>query len=337
MEISPPQIDIVAVHGLGANPKKTWVGNINRAGGENGEAVNWLQDLSMLPSVVPSSRIFTFNYESKWLREGPVQRLPPLGEQLLSLLSHARPSLRDRSTPLLFIGHSFGGLVVQQASVAAHIPGSPFSHLAASTSGALFLGTPHRGTEMVDYVLTITKAAQAFGLPASDSLLKDLAANSEVLRALVNTFTSIARASHCEIVCCFEQKPSVFIRGNGVSRWLFKRLKHLVVDERSACIDGYQRLAIAANHSGLNKFSGPGDGNFQIVSSAIRELAAKSHGAIKSRKGFATAAIKDEKALSREILEWIAPVNPDVAFQRALDSRELGTGEWLTEHESFVK
>lgn len=49
---------IVAVHGIGADPDKTWTA---AKGG-----VNWLTDPRMLPKAVPSARIMRFGYRSSW-------------------------------------------------------------------------------------------------------------------------------------------------------------------------------------------------------------------------------------------------------------------------------
>ena len=329
-----PQVDVVAVHGLGANPERTWVGNINQSiGNGNPSAVKWLEDHQMLPSIIPRARISTFNYESNWLREGPIQKLPSLAEQLLSLLSNSRRSSHARSLPLVFVGHSFGGLVVEQALVAASIPGSPFAHLAASTSGMLFLGTPHRGSRMADYAVTLARAARTFGFAASDSLLKDITAYSEVLQALLGNFSSIARAHQYQIVCCFEQLPSNLLRGT----WLKTSFQDLVVDEHSACIDGYQRIAIAADHSGLNKFAGPKDGNFQLVSNAISDLVFKSIKVAASYEQQTIPEATESKQVSQSILGWLAPINPDIGLSRAIEARQAGTGDWFLVHKSFVE
>jgi hypothetical protein len=87
---------VVAVHGLGANPGSTWHGK-PKADNPNSKT-NWLSDSHMLPAIVPNSRIWNFNYESNWLRAGPIQRLPTLTGQLLALLSQHRHSV----SPLQF-------------------------------------------------------------------------------------------------------------------------------------------------------------------------------------------------------------------------------------------
>jgi hypothetical protein len=40
----------------------------------------------MLPSVVPSSAIWTFHYNSSWQSDAPLERLPNLADKLLLIL-----------------------------------------------------------------------------------------------------------------------------------------------------------------------------------------------------------------------------------------------------------
>ena len=91
-------ISIVAVHGLGANPRSAWTykpnsppnssywfGRSSHLGACSEEAAHWLKDF--LPEKIPCARIFCFEYESKWLGCGlPEPSLPALGEGLLEAL-----------------------------------------------------------------------------------------------------------------------------------------------------------------------------------------------------------------------------------------------------------
>ncbi len=89
---------IIAVHGLGANPNKTWSfqHNFNSKSEKhqsptqpcNGESTMWLKDL--LPRHVPTARIMTFNYASKWLRDAPRENIRPLASRLLANIDDVR-------------------------------------------------------------------------------------------------------------------------------------------------------------------------------------------------------------------------------------------------------
>lgn len=68
----------------------------------------------MLPAVVPKSRIVAYNYDSKWHANASQTRLRLCGEDLVRNLHAFRESERNR--PIIFIGHSLGGLIVQNVS-----------------------------------------------------------------------------------------------------------------------------------------------------------------------------------------------------------------------------
>ncbi len=65
----------------------------------------------MLPAVVPKARIWAYNYDSKWHADAPQTRLQLCGEDLIRSIYNVRRDMSDR--PVIFIGHSLGGLVIQ--------------------------------------------------------------------------------------------------------------------------------------------------------------------------------------------------------------------------------
>ena len=74
-------VDVVAVHGIGANPDYTWMIS----------GVNWLQDPSMLPQALPKARIMRFGYASRWFGEETIrQSLPSIANSFLSALCEER-------------------------------------------------------------------------------------------------------------------------------------------------------------------------------------------------------------------------------------------------------
>jgi hypothetical protein len=81
----------------------------------------------MLPRQFPTARIITFRYKSQWFSDGAIKiSLSSIADDLLGDLEASRkvrmphnvPNQTDRqrclNRPLIFIGHCFGGLVIQQ-------------------------------------------------------------------------------------------------------------------------------------------------------------------------------------------------------------------------------
>ncbi|KAF8535854.1 hypothetical protein BDD12DRAFT_692879, partial [Trichophaea hybrida] len=102
-----PIVDIVAIHGLSEDHNETWT-----------KEVNWLKDSDMLPAAHPEARIMTFGYprtlESRDV--SPADGLILIAKALLRQLSKKRSPLSCNSRrPIIFIGHSFGGIVIENA------------------------------------------------------------------------------------------------------------------------------------------------------------------------------------------------------------------------------
>ena len=95
-------VSIVAVHGLGANPKWAWVRKVPMEVPGEEKKVNWLADNDLLPSKVPNARVMTFNYESKWHTDAPKQRRSLCADQLLTALDNRRKEVKATAPHLTY-------------------------------------------------------------------------------------------------------------------------------------------------------------------------------------------------------------------------------------------
>lgn len=100
---------IIAVHGLGSDPEKSWVWKAHSneekkvvKSGLQVDEVNWLTDL--LPNDLPKARVLAFNYESRCWGEGQSQRIQTCARLMLSALQTANYEVRRA---LLYIHFTF--------------------------------------------------------------------------------------------------------------------------------------------------------------------------------------------------------------------------------------
>ncbi|PSN70659.1 hypothetical protein BS50DRAFT_463049, partial [Corynespora cassiicola Philippines] len=153
------EIDIVAIHGIGAHPDDSWCKNVGTA--EDPRWVNWLAVDDMLPAVAPRARIMRYGYQSQWFGEGAMrQKASTVAQRLLLALRRKREEYPFR--PLLFIAHCFGGLVVLKALLEARHSESEWPGVFASTTGLVFFGTPFRGAEGMSQVEMLAAARQEY-------------------------------------------------------------------------------------------------------------------------------------------------------------------------------
>lgn len=197
----PPDIsvDLVAVHGLGALPSKTWV--------ERNSKVNWIESEGMLPSELPKARIMTFGYDSLWAGSNPIKTdVRDIAESFLKALIAEREDCPDR--PLIFIAHCFGGLVVQRLLLRAN-QRADTRHICDVTAGVIFLGTPHRGTEAFSSTGMIYAAiASNPGMRMEPGVLDIFKSDDQDLIPDAEEFVETCIEHQISGCCFFEKRPA---------------------------------------------------------------------------------------------------------------------------------
>ncbi|PMD17725.1 hypothetical protein NA56DRAFT_605582, partial [Hyaloscypha hepaticicola] len=246
-------IDIIFVHGLGSNPDTTW-GIIGTSQppkfGDSG--VWYVTDCwitHFLPDDLPQetlahTRAFFYNYDSYWYRDALDRRLWDLGERLLFHIGSEIQQCEKRR--LVFVAFSYGGLVVKQALVRAKSH-EKYSALSKNTEGVIFLGAPHRGSDVTPWGLRIARVLRLIG--SNPSILEGLQYDALPLRNLHTEFMG-AYGTSLKLINFFEERPTRFL-DFGFMKW-----EEFVVRQPSATFDspGVQNIGLPVDHSGLNKF-----------------------------------------------------------------------------------
>ncbi|OJD12205.1 hypothetical protein AJ78_07164 [Emergomyces pasteurianus Ep9510] len=258
-------IDIVTVHGPGANPKYAWMWlPKNNPPGAQGyqypkEKFNWLKQL--LPQKLPS-RVMAFNYDSDWYFNAPQQKLSSISDKLLERLRSERKVI-----------------------VSASQSKSEYNNIAESMVGVVFMGTPHRGRSVATWGSLVTSLAPP-GFVTEDRLLKDLELQSNTLIDRLYDFTRWLFVESVPVVCFYEKRLTDYSTRMGIIGKAIP-LKYwcgLVVPETSACIDGHQKICLEADHFKTNKFYGHNDPSFQLIYPCIDRIARGSENMLERRR-----------------------------------------------------
>lgn len=164
----------------------------------------WPKD--WLPQDCCNLRILGVNYWSslsEWLERCPLQtaEIETRAGELCPTLVAAGVGHKD--TPVVWLAHSMGGLIVKQLLVDASGGDSEHRKLSDNTKAVFFYSTPHKGTSLVK----MPRAAAAILWPSND--VRQLEENSPVLLDLHEKFISLADTKHWETISFAESKPTL--------------------------------------------------------------------------------------------------------------------------------
>jgi len=264
----PTQVLIVFVHGLRGKAESTWT---------YPGSTPWPKDL--LPASLTKSKIATnkiqaeilaFSYDADIVNLGEAAGQNSIAQHARNLLGRLKnkrllDALED--VPIIFVAHSLGGLVVKNAlAIANRSPETPIRKIIDSTTGIIFLGTPHCGADAAKFAKFLSGLTSIFR-PTDSKLLDVLKRDSEVLAIITADFHEMLRLRGAEkpelmITCFTEEKPMQ--RGP---------ISHMIVDAQSATIPGYQHYSIHADHEMMTKFRNESASGYEDVVSEIIEMA----------------------------------------------------------------
>ncbi|KAK4140980.1 Alpha/Beta hydrolase protein [Dichotomopilus funicola] len=252
---TPKQIDVVAVHGLGGHYLNTWTHVPSRG---NGDVTLWLRDL--LPQKLPNAHVMSFSYDSAIYSRAD-QSVRATAGKLVQLLRNIREEYEDENRPIVFIGHSLGGIIIKQALKHAKDKRPRFSDIHTNTTGLIFFATPHRGADAARWAAIVMDIASSMSLRPSSGFLNALQTDSETLLSVSEDFLPLAGS--VQLVSFWEEHTHPV-------------LGKPVVDKSSAVmgLPNEEVMMLGGNHQAICRF-GVGDRRFDPVWRAIRRSAKK--------------------------------------------------------------
>jgi len=207
---------IIAVHGLNPRNKNghnhawdTW----RKPSGPQGRL--WLRD--DLPQHLPNSRIFLYEYNSTVVYGKDRDTFIGKASELLEAIRIEREDIELR--PILFLGHSIGGLLIKQALINAH-NNPKYTPIKDATTGLAFFATPHQGGDamLVSLGSLVIKIATTVGFQKGDDVLETLKSGSifseimqeqwrhQLLKYDIISFwgalDNVSRRSRCDYYIC---------------------------------------------------------------------------------------------------------------------------------------
>ncbi|KAK8017828.1 hypothetical protein PG993_014154 [Apiospora rasikravindrae] len=247
-----PEVDIVFVPGLGAHPKECW----------EEEHFKWPTD--SLAKDFPRSRILLY---------------------MIYLTGKQESATR----PIVFIGHSMGGLVIAKAVVLADFHRKRFPIMFEAIAATIFFGTPFKGADAASAAYMYATVAEKLDQAIPSKLLKYMETGNPQLRELVDEFTDRVRqvSPNIAITCFWEERDttlSSLAKLPGVFGNIPLPAKYaMFVTRESATLEGYFNMGLAADHRDLVKFKSAQDPHFQYVRHEIKDRINAAESTVKNR------------------------------------------------------
>ncbi|KFA52959.1 hypothetical protein S40293_09406 [Stachybotrys chartarum IBT 40293] len=312
--------DFIFIHGLGGSSRKTW---------SHSEDLGsyWPQSWLSADPDFADVRIHVFGYSADWKeRQQSALNISDFAQSLVAELKND-PGIRRDTSPITLVGHSMGGCVAKKAYIMAH-QDSSCKDLVSRIHSMVFLGTPHRGSDLapiLENILTLAWGKKPF--------VNDLSPGSAALADINDVFRHFA--SSLRLWSFYETKPVK-------TRFLNK----IIVEKLSSTL-GYPNEEIAAmncDHRHLCKFESRSDPNYRLLRNSLHTLVdsirqAKRMGGdenpeLEVQDGLGSGTSVEVSSRLMAFLGIADTSEDDLAMLQVL--KEPGSCEWFTEKTCFA-
>ncbi|KAI9855850.1 MAG: hypothetical protein M1813_009369 [Trichoglossum hirsutum] len=208
-------VDIVFIHGLTGSSNKTWLD-------KNG--LYW--PIELLSKDISDTRILAFGYNADMVNfwnPASQNRISNHALDLLGDLSRLRLGTDSENRKIIFVAHSLGGLVTEDAIFIAS--GSAEIHIrqvGTCTTAIAFLGTPHFGSDLAGWAEFGGRIAKIMK-HANTDIVSVLKPRSEMLAKVQDGFYNVLRLREKEntqiAITCFYEELAVPLAGEDMTKY----------------------------------------------------------------------------------------------------------------------
>ncbi|RDL34716.1 uncharacterized protein BP5553_07844 [Venustampulla echinocandica] len=216
----------------------------------------------LLPETIKESRIFSFGYPTDFATFYPIVTPESIAHttidnhssSLILKLANERRETNTSTRPIIFVAHSLGGLVVANALASHYGSDAQGEEIVENTCGAIFLGTPFKGSDKAIWAKMAKRVLGMFG-DSTDQTIRDLDKRSAKLQQISIDFHMLLQKRYTskdlrpiQVACFFEQKTT------SKTWWKAKSDLGQIVTADSATLAGYKPIGISADHITMCKF-----------------------------------------------------------------------------------
>ncbi|KAK3687685.1 hypothetical protein B0T22DRAFT_457811 [Podospora appendiculata] len=316
-------VDIVAVPGLGADPDRCWTKDgfdwLTHKDGLQKDFDNTNNETARI-----NARVLLYKNPSAWQGKFKVKALlHDLASTLLNGLAGKRVDVNRR--PIVFIGHSMGGLVIAKAICLANSNRRLWPGMFEAICGSLFFGTPFEGTTLATAAKGLDTLLSSVGLSSDSALLDLMKPKNTELEELKNDFLRLANdrslGANMELFCFYE------LLGMDMSKLGLPHTEGpIMVERESATLPGHASAAMARNHSALVTFDGSKDELYQLIRVPIKRIVQSAPSIAKSR--FTTVRDIDHDKV-KAILTSLEGVQVGKKYQEMKRDMQLSYPSWI--------
>ncbi|QSZ37446.1 hypothetical protein DSL72_008542 [Monilinia vaccinii-corymbosi] len=233
----PVALDIIAVTGLAGNAFGSWASEPTHM---------WLRD--KLAVDFPHARVMSYGFDSHLKGSHSEAVISVFSSRFRSDVEEIRRHASDR--PLVFIGHSLGGLVIKKAMLGRW-------KISPSIPLMVFMGTPHRGLD-TEALLELVKH------DATAPLIRQISFRSHELNELNSDFCHfLTTAPDISILSVYETIRTKTLLEMNDGTWARQGPEKMMVPPESAVLGVGSReveVPCITDHSRLAKFPATSQG-----------------------------------------------------------------------------